>query len=113
MKRLLGIILLSTSVHAGYAKSVDQIDITDLATCTAAAMKSGQGIILFNKWSNALQAKYQLIYPQKSHQEIDSYSAGRIMDKKRRLQEKGLDSTSAFKNYYDVNCKSYESRLKN
>lgn len=107
-KILIGLMIVGCSVAAN---ANSEIGVTDMATCTAAAMKSGVGAKVYTKWADALLKKYQSIYPNKSFNEVDSYTSERILDKKRRLQSKGYDTTLAFKKYYDINCKDYETSI--
>ncbi|MBA1250293.1 MULTISPECIES: hypothetical protein [Pseudomonas] len=80
---------------------------TDLAMCTAAAMKSGQGIELYKVWSSALDSRYKVIYPTLSDADRDAYTSERIIDKRKSLQTQGIGTTPAFKKFYDDNCKAY------
>lgn len=83
------------------------LNITDFLICTSAAMKSGQGIDVFKKWSKPLQARYAVIYPNKSSKEIDSYSAERIVDKRKELNRMGIFTTPEFLRFYNQNCAPY------
>ncbi|WP_223572146.1 hypothetical protein [Xanthomonas citri] len=83
----------------------EKMDITEMANCTAAAMKSGDRA-LWNEWLAGLKKRYAVIYPAKSAAEIEQYTIGRVQDKRRRLQGMGIDSTSANRDYLAKNCKS-------
>ncbi len=69
-----------------------KMDIVDLATCTAASMKIGQGIGVYKVWTEELTNRYRKTYPNKSESELDNYVSERIDDKLRYLKSKGLDS---------------------
>ncbi|ENU80008.1 hypothetical protein F975_01760 [Acinetobacter sp. ANC 3789] len=83
-----------------------KMDIVNLAKCTAASMKIGQGIGIYKVWTEELTNRYRKIYPDKSVSELDSYVGERITDKLRSLRESGFDSQQAFSKYYDMNCKN-------
>lgn len=95
-------------------KNVDEnslamkMDIVDLANCTAASMKMGNGISFYQKWADVLHVRYQKISPSKSFDEIDKYTSERIIDKKKGLERKGIQSQQAFTDYYNLNCKKSE-----
>lgn len=80
------------------------MDIVEVVKCTAAVMKSGQGIGIYKVWVGELTKRYSLIYPDKSPDYIDSYISERVSDKLEYLKSKGLDSTLSFKKYYQQNC---------
>ena len=82
-----------------------KMDIVDLATCTAASMKIGQGIGVYKVWTEELTNRYRKTYPSKSESEISNYVSERIDDKLRYLKSKGLDSQISFTKFYDLNCK--------
>lgn len=83
------------------------LSTVDMAVCTAAAMKSGQGIQLYTTWANALEARYKRIYSNKSQKEIESYTVERVLDKRKKLNNDGISTTPAFKNFYTKNCADY------
>lgn len=83
----------------------ESMDVVEMAKCTAAAMKAGQGIELFNPWAEALTAKYALIYPNKNPDELDRYTTERIIDKRRYLESIGMSTPVDFYNFYKQNCK--------
>lgn len=83
-----------------------KMDIVNLAKCTAASMKIGQGIGVYKVWTEELTRRYGKIYPNKSTKELDEYVGERITDKLRSLNESGFDSQQAFSKYYDMNCKN-------
>lgn len=82
----------------------NKIEVTEMANCTAAAMKSGDRA-LWNEWLSALKKRYASIYPTKSAAEIEEYTLSRVQDKRKRLQGMGFDSTTAYRGYMDKNCK--------
>lgn len=84
-----------------------ELGTTDVALCTAAAMKSGQGIELYKVWSTALYSRYKLIYPKLSDADRDAYTSERIIDKRKSLQTRGIETAPAFKKFYDDNCRAY------
>jgi hypothetical protein len=104
--------IISIALLIGFASSANAkgfadkspLSTPDMAVCTAAAMKSGQGFDLYKRWVGALEARYKIIYSNLSPKEVDSYTAERVMDKKRSLNKKGIQTSSAFKNFYSVNC---------
>lgn len=82
----------------------ENMDVVDMTTCTAAAMKAGQGIELFTPWADALTLRYSKIHPNKSPQEIDSYTTERISDKRKYLQSIGISTATGFYKFYQQNC---------
>lgn len=96
----------ATASAAGF-QDRSTLDTPDLALCTAAAMKSGQGFDLYNSWVQPLNARYKVIYPNLSEKERDAYTAERVLDKRAALNRKGIATTPAFKTFYDTNCKPY------
>lgn len=113
MKNICLVVALTASTafvaHAAGQGFADKSDLgtTDLATCTAAAMKSGQGIELYQVWSSALDSRYKVIYPNLSDTDRDAYTSERILDKRRNLQTRGIGTAPAFRKFYDENCKAY------
>lgn len=103
------IIVLSLAPAAALAKWPDksQLDTPDLALCAAAAMKAGIGFGAYQPWAKALEKRYQTLYPKKTAQEIDAYTAERIIDKRKNLERQGLGTTPAFKKFYQDNCVNY------
>lgn len=83
-----------------------KIDIVDLTICTAASMKIGQGIGVYQVWTEELINRYRKTYPNKSESELDNYVSERIDEKLRYLKSKGLDSQISFAKFYDLNCKN-------
>lgn len=84
-----------------------QMDVTDLALCTAAAMKSGQGINTYQKWSAALEKRYKVIFPNLTAKQLDSYTAERTVDKRRELERRGIHTTPAFLKFFKDNCEPF------
>lgn len=82
------------------------MDVVEMAKCTAAAMKAGQGIELFNPWAEALTLKYGLIYPNKNSDELDRYTTERIIDKRRYLESIGISTPVGFYKFYKQNCEA-------
>ena len=82
------------------------MDVVEMAKCTAAAMKAGQGIELFTPWAEALTAKYGLIYPNKNSDELDRYTTERIIDKRRYLESTGISTPIGFYKFYKQNCEA-------
>ena len=101
------LIIITTSAWSQSYADKSELDITDMAICTAAAMKSGNGIEIYKRWANALNARYKIIFPHLSDKERDIYTAERIMDKKKALNRKGYETTPTFKKFYSLNCKEY------
>ncbi|TVT78615.1 hypothetical protein [Acinetobacter colistiniresistens] len=91
-------------------KSATQIDpnmdIVELAICTAASMKIGEGIGVYRAWTEELTRRYKKTYPTKSQADVENYVSERIDDKLRYLKGKGLDTKQSFSKYYRENCKS-------
>lgn len=108
MKKL---ILITTCFFASLAfaenSDISKMEVTDLAICTAAAMKSGNGIATYNDWSELLEKRYKSIYPKMSTQELDQYTAQRIQDKLSYLKQNGILTNFKFKEFYDKNCKIF------
>lgn len=97
----------SQKVAASKTTSIDpNMDIIDLAKCTAASMKIGQGIGVYKVWTQELERRYAKIYKDKSSKEIESYAGERISDKLKSLKDSGLETQQSFLNYYNTNCKS-------
>lgn len=109
-KTLLLIGMLGVSI-AGNTKiqPTTKLDVVDTALCTAAAYK--QDFKTFTLWSTELNNRYTLIFPQKTKDEIDSYTTERIQDKKRALERKGFSTKPALQKYYQMNCKGYEPKV--
>lgn len=103
MKLLLAAIALSLAPMA-WSK---QMEVSDLALCTAAAMKSGQGIETYRKWSGALLKRYQVIYPNYTPKQLDSYAAERTLDKRRELERRGIHTGPAFLKFFKDNCEPF------
>lgn len=82
-----------------------KMDIADLATCTAASMKIGQGIGVYKVWTEELTRRYGKIYSDKSASDLENYVGERITDKLKYLRSKGMDTQNSFLNFYDANCK--------
>lgn len=101
---LFGLLALVPSIASAKWEDKSALGTVELATCTAAVMKSGMGIDAYEKWSNALHRRYQRMHPSKSTKEIDKYTAERIVDKRAELQRKGISTTVAFKRFYEMNC---------
>lgn len=80
------------------------MDVVDIAVCTAAAMKAGQGIELFRPWADTLTARYKKIYPNKSPEELDSYVTERMSDKRKYLESTGISTSAGFYKFYKQNC---------
>lgn len=80
------------------------MDIVDLAVCTAASMKIGQGIGVYKVWTEELTNRYRKAHPNKSESELEIYSSERIDDKLAYLKGKGLDTQELFLDYYKENC---------
>jgi hypothetical protein len=80
------------------------MDVVEMAKCTAAAMKAGQGIELFNPWAEALTLRYKAIYPNKNSDELDRYTTERIIDKRRYLESIGISTSVGFYKFYKQNC---------
>ncbi|WP_335953696.1 hypothetical protein [Acinetobacter higginsii] len=83
-----------------------KMDIVDLAVCTAASMKIGEGIGVYRVWTDELTRRYKITYPAKSESEIESYVGERIDDKLKYLRGKGLENQQSFSKFYRENCKS-------
>ncbi|MPW44795.1 hypothetical protein [Acinetobacter guerrae] len=79
-------------------------DIVEVARCTAASMRMGQGIGIYKVWTEELKSRYGKIYPQKGDAELEAYTGERITDKLEDLRNMGLDSTQSFYDYYKTNC---------
>lgn len=84
-----------------------QMGVTDIALCTAAAMKSGQGIDLYRKWSTALKRRYQAMHPSYTSEQLDGYTAERTIDKRRELERRGIHTTPAFLKFFKDNCEPF------
>jgi hypothetical protein len=84
-----------------------KLGTVDMVVCTAAVMKSGMGIDAYRKWTSALEGRYKKMYPTKTHKDIDLYVSERIIDKRASLQRQGIQTTPAFKQFYDTNCKAF------
>lgn len=82
-----------------------KMDIVDLTICTATSMKIGEGIGVYQVWTEELNRRYKNIYPSKTDTEIDNYVSGRIDDKLRYLKDKGLETQQSFSKFYKENCK--------
>jgi len=80
------------------------LDVVEIAKCTAAAMKAGQGIELYRPWADELTRRYSKIYPEKSKSEIDNYTTERILDKRRYLESLGISTPVGFYKFYKQNC---------
>lgn len=93
---------LLTCASAGAAVP-PKMDVVKMANCSAAAMKSGDRA-LWNEWLEALTKRYQSIYPEKARADAERYAISRVQDKRRRLQQQGLDSGSAARDYMAKNC---------
>lgn len=98
----------SQPVKEGYADRSD-LDITDFLICTAATLKTGP-VEKYVKWADALNARYSLIYPDKTLQQIQSYTTERVLDKRRYLQGKGIISKPANEDFYKKNCAASEPK---
>lgn len=99
--------LVATTAFAAGFNDKSTLGTTDLALCTAAVMKSGQGFDLYKTWVGALDARYKVMYPHKSDKERDAYTAERVLDKRQELTRKGIATVPAYKSFYDTNCKPY------
>ena len=95
-------VFLCTSVYSKGFPDKSDMSTPDMAKCSAAALKIEMN--LWKKWASATEARYALIYKDKSPDEVESYTFERIMDKKRYLNGKGIDSKRAYKNYFENNC---------
>lgn len=109
MKKIiyLSIFVFFTSLTSAQNKDNSKLGITDLAICTAAAMKSGYGIQTFTDWSETLEKRYHSIYPNLNAKELDLYTSERIKDKLNYLKRNGILTSFKFKEFYDNNCKSF------
>lgn len=96
--------LASTATITSRFSDSSPLSTTDLATCAAAAMKSDQGIDLYKRWADALDARYRKIHPRLSATEREHYTAERIVDKREALNRDGIKTVPAFRRFYDVNC---------
>lgn len=102
------LLLFASSVASGKSFSdKSPLETTDLAVCTAAAMKSGQGFNLYNRWVTALDARYKVIFPQLTSKERDSYTSERVIDKRKLLNRQGIFTPPAFRKFYTDNCHPY------
>lgn len=81
------------------------MDIVQLAVCTAASMKIGQGVGVYKVWTEELINRYHKAHPEMSENDLESYSSQRIDDKLRFLKDKGINSEQSFIDYYESNCK--------
>lgn len=111
MRKATALLLFSLVAPVASAKGFDDkssLGTTDLALCTAAAMKSGQGFDLYNDWAKALDARYRRMYPQKSVAEVDAYTAERVVDKRKNLERRGIGTTPAYRKFYDENCAPFK-----
>lgn len=100
------LVVFSGSLYAKGFSDKSPLSTPDVALCAAAAMKSGQGFALYKKWVDALEARYKTIYPNLTAKESDAYTAERVLDKKRVLERKGIETAAAFKKFYLDNCSS-------
>lgn len=114
MKTTIALLALSASLaiapataNAGYADK-SPLNITDFAVCTAAVMKNGQGFNAYKTWVSALDARYKVIFPNMTEKERDAYAAERVIDKRKYLNRKGIETTPAFLRFYNENCKGFE-----
>ncbi len=107
MKKLLlsALFLVSLPAFANWGDK-SKLGTVDMVVCTAAVMKAGMGIDPYLKWTEALKGRYKKMYPTKTTREIDIYMSERIIDKRAALQRQGIQTTPAFKQFYDVNCKN-------
>lgn len=85
----------------GFADGSD-MSTPDMAKCSAAALKIDKE--LWGQWYSTLKARYELIYKDKSPEQIQAYTFERVLDKRRGLNRLGFDSKRAFKNYFNKNC---------
>jgi len=107
MRQLVVALLFGSFTSAALAQAFadsSSLGTVDLAVCTAAVMKSGQGIALYKTWSGALDERYKVIYPKLSDKERDAYTSERIIDKRRALEAKGIVTVPAYKRFYVENC---------
>jgi hypothetical protein len=111
MKRLISgaifCVFTNGAIAQGFADH-SSLGTVDLALCTAAAMKSGQGIPLYTRWSSALDARYKIIYPALSDAQRDAYTSERIIDKRKNLERRGIATAPAYLRFYGSNCESYQ-----
>jgi len=59
---------------------------------------------LWKKWVAESERRYKEIYPDKSSAELESYTLERALDKRRELEQRGINSPRAFTQYYNSNC---------
>jgi hypothetical protein len=105
--KLILVVAALLPVSAVWSKQDPKMDVTDIALCTAAAMKSGQGIEVYRRWSSALLKRYQVIYPNYSTQQLDAYTAERTLDKRKELERRGIHTRPAFQKFLKENCEPF------
>jgi hypothetical protein len=108
LKKMLILVLLVFPTLAFSWDDKSQLGTVDMVVCTAAVMKSGMRINVYNIWTTALRNRYKKMYPTKTVKEIDTYMSERIIGKRAKLENQGIYTAPAFKRFFDKNCKDFQ-----